>query len=92
MSYADIADMRESISLSRRLIACAAQEGHAADPGPGPWVHERIWTLVTSPGWPEAWAYAADTADPAADPAPDIGANEGVISDGMILAAVASIT
>lgn len=84
MTYNTIADMVESRSLTRRLNASAAQE-HKANP-PEPWVAEHVWLLVSSPGWSAAWesAVASEIEDP--------GAQEGVITDGMILGAVQPMT
>lgn len=80
MSYSDIADITESTSLRRRLHAAAAQEGK-----PKPvevWVSTYIWEIASSPGWAAAWAsaVAGDIEDP--------GADEGVITDAQILAAI----
>lgn len=81
MSYATIAAISQNGALYQRLTAAAAQEGKD-DTSPGSWVSRHIWTLAASPGWSEAWesAEAGGVTDP--------GANEGVITDGMILAAV----
>lgn len=81
MTYATIAAITQSGALNQRLTAAAAQEGK--DPtSPGSWVSANIWTIASSPGWSAAWesAVAGGVTDP--------GANEGVITDGMILAAV----
>lgn len=80
MSYANIAAITKSGSLFDRMTAAAAEEGKEK-PYSG-WVSTRIWDLAATPGWATAWgsALAAGISDP--------GANEGVISDGMILAAV----
>lgn len=83
MSYMTIALITQSGSLQNRLTAAAAQE---QKPVPyGGWVYDHIWDFAAQPGWSEAWdsALAAGVTDP--------GANEAVITDGMILAAVQSI-
>jgi hypothetical protein len=90
MAYADIASMQESASLRRRLHAGAAEEGK---PNVENWVAIRIWQIVGSPGWGAAWAYAVAAHPPVPDPDNpphpyDPGADEGVITDGMILAVI----
>lgn len=84
MSYATIAAITQSGALYQRLTAAAAQEGKNPT-SPGSWVSANIWTLAASPGWAAAWesAIAGGVTDP--------GANEGVITDGMILSAVQPI-
>jgi hypothetical protein len=80
MSYATIASITESSSLFKRIQACAAEQ---QKPKPyQEWVWDRLWDIAASPGWAAAWesAVAADIEDP--------GADEGVITDGMILAVV----
>lgn len=79
MTYLQMADMTRSASLRDRLTACAAQQ-HARDPEQ--WVRDNIWSLVTQPGWADAWASAVASA------IEDPGANEAVITDQMILSAV----
>lgn len=81
MTYAMIAAITNSGGLRPRLFAAAAEEGKT--PPVEEWVAERIWLLAATPGWADAWASAL-VADPNSDP----GLNEGVITDGMILAAV----
>lgn len=79
MSYNSIADIAESGSLRRRLIACAADEDKSQ---PDAFIAARIWTIATSPGWAAAWdsALAAGLIDP--------GVRNEVITDGMILAVI----
>lgn len=79
MSYADVADMAESGSLVRRIYAGAATEGNNP---PQPWVDERRWAIVSQPGWDAAWASAVAGGNP------NPGADESVITDGMILSAI----
>lgn len=83
MSYIGVSYMFDSGILRRRLTACAAME---QTPVPDQWVVLNIWEIITQPGWSEAWASAL-----ASDPDSDPGANEAVITDGMILAAVQHI-
>lgn len=83
MTYSDIATITESPSLRRRLTAAAAQE-HKTPPYES-WVAQNIWAIAASPGWADAWASAV------AGGVTDPGANESVITDGMILAVVQPI-
>lgn len=80
MTYADIADIADSPSLRRRLTACAAEQGK-----PEPfalWVSDRAWSIAAAPGWASAWGSAR------AAGIGDIGADESVITDAMILSVV----
>ena len=79
MSYAGIHQMQSNIALRARITACAAQEGKTWAQITEPMY---FYKLASSPGWGAAWASAE--AGGVADP----GANEGVITDGMILSAV----
>lgn len=83
MTYAMIAAITQSSSLMNRLTAAAAEE-KVTEPYGG-WVYDHIWDFAAMPGWAAAWAsaLAAGVTDP--------GANEGVITDGMILSAVQAI-
>jgi hypothetical protein len=81
MSYNDIADMAVNAQLQNRVIACAAVEG---EPNPVSWLSSNMWAIAASPGWGDAWEYGLATGIPPEE----IGANEAVISDAMILAAV----
>ena len=81
MTYANIAAITQSVPLNQRITACAAVEG-ATKPY-GEWVSSRIWEFAATPGWADAWA-VSDADDP--------GADENVITDAMILAAVQAIT
>lgn len=83
MSYKSIAIMAQDHDLMMRITACAAQE---RKPSLGTWVQRYLWFIASSPGWSEAWDYAVSTQ------VTDIGNNEAVITDGMILAAVQSMT
>lgn len=80
--YGAIARIATSPEMRARVAACAAQEGEQS---PENWSATYAWLWAASPGWGTAWAYAAATgiANPALD--------EAVITDGMILAAVAKI-
>jgi len=79
MAYNDVAEMKDSTSLRRRLHASAAQE---SKPNVEEWVTVRIWNIVGAPGWGAAWASARANGNN------DPGSDEGVITDGMILAVI----
>lgn len=83
MSYKTQAIMARDDDLLLRVSACAAAEGQA---DPSGWVYQRQWTLSTQPGWDEAYSKAV------AAKLPKPGADETVITDSMILAAVQTIT
>lgn len=80
MSYQTIYTMAANQSLRNRVAACAAQEGAA---NPESWAQQNSLLWAASPGWSEAWEYAE-----AVNPGDDHGANEGVITDDMVLAAI----
>lgn len=80
MSYSSIANMADDVALNRRLTAAAAQEGKTKPYED--WVQQWRWDLASTPGWAEAW----DSALAGGNQAP--GDDPGVITDGMILAAV----
>lgn len=82
MSYWDIAEMANDNDLLLRETACAAQEV-AGDPYV--WAGEHRLDLAAQPGWSEAWASARVAAKP------NPGKDEGVITDGMILAATQAL-
>lgn len=84
MSYNDIADMAHDGYLRNRIAACAASEG-VTDPHPTAWADQNQWALAASPGWDAAWQYAREVGV-----IKNLGKDEGVINDGMILAAVAA--
>lgn len=82
MSYATIHEMQSNTDLRSRVTACAAQEskswGEVSDA-------LYFYRITSSPGWSDAWEYAK------ASGSESIGANESVITDGMILSAVQSV-
>ena len=82
MSYAGIHAMQANPSLRARITACAVQEGKTWAQISAP---EFFYKLAASPGWAAAWASAE------AGSVPDPGADPGVITDGMILAAVQAL-
>jgi len=81
MSYNDVASMASTNTLQNRVTACAATEGEQY---PVNWMAQNIWLVVAQPGWGASWASAL-----AGGMTPEeAGANEGVITDGMILSSV----
>lgn len=79
MAYQAIVNMATDHDLLYRCVAASAAEGR---PDPVEWGIENIWHLCASPGWDSAWESAE------AGEVENIGRNPGVITDGMILAAV----
>ena len=82
MSYNTVADMAEDYALNRRLIAGVAGEGILDPKG---WLYPRNWQVVSQPGWDDAWesAVASGVEDP--------GADDSVITDGMILSGIQAV-
>lgn len=83
MSYLSISHIAANSSMRSRVAACAAQEGETA---PETWMFNNSFRWAASPGWDTAW----DSAE-VGNPGADHGANEGVITDGMILSTVQSL-
>ncbi|MFD5599913.1 hypothetical protein ACFWHR_07625 [Leucobacter sp. NPDC058333] len=82
MSYWTQAKLASDHSLTLRVHACALNEGI---PDPSFWAQQQAWNLSAQPGWDDAYEYALTTDNP------DPGADETVITDGMILAAVQAL-
>lgn len=82
MGYKSVADMAESFSLNRRLVAAAAKE---SIDNPQGWIQLYRYEVASQPGWDAAWdsAVAGGVADP--------GNDEAVITDGMILSGVQAV-
>ena len=82
MSYRTQSLLAHDESFLSRVTACVASEGEST---PQRWAHENQWILSAQPGFDAAYAYAiaAGVVDP--------GNDEGVITDGQILAAVQAI-
>ena len=88
MTYNTVATIARDFHLRERVAACASTEG---EPSPVEWAEAHMWRLAGSPGWADAWEYAINTTPADAPPPNDvasIGRREGVVTDGMILAAV----
>lgn len=82
MSYLTHADIAESLTVRRRAVACASQEGIG---NPSDWVSRHAWVLVKD-DWISAVESARANTDYEGDPLMD----PVVITDGMILSAVAT--
>jgi hypothetical protein len=84
MSYSTIHAISQSQSLRNRCSAAAAEQGVPAGEEDH-WVYTHALRLAAQPGWSAAWesALTSGVEDPGADP--------GVITDGMILAAVQAL-
>ena len=83
MSYKTQGEIADNRSMATRVAQCAAQQGQTQDPDR--WTHEHRREWAASPGWDAAWE-SAKVANPAAGYDP--GADEAVITDGMILSTV----
>ena len=92
MSYLTEGDIAADTAMQTRVAQAAAGEGLPEDPNtgrpydPDRWTMEHRRTWAAAPGWSEAWE-SAETSDPDGDH----GANEGVVTDGMILAQIQSM-
>lgn len=73
MSYATIDASSKDEALTSRIFACCRQEGHEP-------LTEAMWSVLVAKDVEDAYAYALN----AGDPTP--GADETVVTDGMILA------
>jgi hypothetical protein len=82
MSYKSVADMADSYSLVRRLVAGAAKE---SIDNPQGWVQLYRYEIASQPGWDAAWDSAVASENP------DPGNDEAVITDGMILSGVQAV-
>jgi hypothetical protein len=82
MSYLTVSRIASDPFMRLRCGACAAVE---RIPDPENWAFKKSLLLAAQPGWSEAWesALASGVEHPGADP--------GVITDGMILAAVQAL-
>lgn len=96
MSYATIAVMTQDNWLMLRCRAAIAKESLSAPEGPLPALAKAydlsmiMWVLAAQPTWDTTWEYAVNVGRP--EGAPPIGNDGTVITDGMILSAVQSLT
>lgn len=80
MSYLTISQCVADADFQQRVNACTYQEGG------NPYAHSSLmWDVAGKADIEQAYAYALEVANPAP------GADETVITDGMILSAVQSI-
>ena len=82
MTYKSVADMAENFALNRRITAGAAKE---SIDNPQQWTQLYRWEVAGQPGWDAAWDSAV------AGGVPDPGADEAVITDGMILSGIQAV-
>jgi hypothetical protein len=87
MSYLTQDEIANNRSMLSRVAQAAAQEKVSSDPDR--WVYENRRTWASAPGWSDAWESAKVT-HPEEDYDP--GLDEGVVTDGMILSQVQSMT
>jgi hypothetical protein len=82
MTFRTVADMAENYALTRRVTAGAAKEGID---NPQTWVNTYRWEIAAQPDWDAAWdsAVAGGVTDP--------GADEAVITDGMITSGIQAV-
>jgi hypothetical protein len=93
MSYLTQDAIANNRFMLARVAQAAAEEDITSDPDRWAYDNRRDW--ASAPGWSDAWESALvshpDDGDPAT-PAYDPGADEGVITDSMILSQVQSMT
>lgn len=82
MSYLIQSSLANDQTIMLRVTACAASQGIA---DPSFWAQSHMWQLSAEPGWVDVYKYAVDSGDT------EPGANEGAVTDGMILAAVQAL-
>jgi hypothetical protein len=83
MGYLEIKKMADSSRLRDRLNACAAEQITDPNIEIENWVGQRLWHIVSAPGWGDKWASAE-----VSDPGNDLGGRTDVITDGDILAVI----
>lgn len=81
-TYSAVAAVAADLDLRLRIAACAAQQGET---NPEHWAYVNALKLAASPGWGAAYALAL------AKGVERPGADEAVITDGQILAAVQAL-
>jgi hypothetical protein len=85
MSYLTQNDIANNRAMLDRTAQAVAEEALGVDPDR--WAYENRRTWAAAPGWDDAWDSFLVT-NPDADP----GIEAGVITDGMILSQVQSMT
>ena len=93
MSYLTQDEIGTNPSMNKRVAQAAAQENKGDDADAWTFANRRYW--AAAPGWDDAWESARvshpDDGDPET-PEYDPGADEGVITDGMILSQIQSMS
>jgi len=93
VSYLTQNEICNNRAMLDRVAQAGAQEKVDTDPDRWAYVHRRTWSAA--PGWDAAWESAQvshpDDDDPDTPPY-DPGSDEGVITDGMILSQVQSMS
>jgi hypothetical protein len=90
MGYLTQNEIATNASMMNRVAQAAASEDQF---DPDRWTYENRRTWAAAPGWDDAWeSFKASHPDPDPIPEgyvpPDPGADEGVITDGMILSQI----
>jgi len=83
MSYLTQSEIANNTSMFSRVAQAATEEGAGAVADSWTWDYRRVW--ASAPGWDDAWE-SSRVSHP--EPEYDPGADEGVITDGMILSQV----
>lgn len=83
-TFLTIATVADSLSMQRRVTACAAQQDAPGDPVA--WAVGSRYEWAAAPGWAAAWD--SSTASHPDDPTWDPGVQPDVITDAMILSQV----
>lgn len=83
MSYLIQGEIAVNPSMQTRVAQAAASEGSA---NPDYWMSTHARTWAAAPGWDAAWESALVTHS--GEPDYDPGADEGVVTDSMILSQV----
>ena len=87
MSYLVQTEIADNWAMRNRAAAAAEEQDAPGDPDQWATEHRREW--AAAPGWDDAWSSAKVTHEGEVDYDP--GADEAVITDGMILAQVQSM-
>lgn len=86
MSYHHINEMFGSLGLRDRIIAAIAREVPGVDPVQA--TVQFMWPIIARDDWVKKWSEAPRACSECGHALPDLGSNEDVITDGMILSAV----
>jgi len=88
VSYLTQANISTNPAMLARMAQCAAEQG---EPEPDAWTFRFAREWAAAPGWDAAWESSLAAHPPETEPGYDPGADEAVITDGMILAQVQSM-